>query len=210
MYVPPHFEEARSEQLQALIRAHPLGALVVQGPDGLDANHLPFELDASGDGPGRLLAHVARANPLWRDAKDGAEALVIFRGADAYISPNWYPSKHESHRQVPTWNYQVVHVHGRLRIRDDERFVRGLVARLTRTHEAQTGAPKPWRMSESAPEFIAQMLAAIVGIEIEIVRMTGKWKLGQNRETRDRVSAALALQRLGHDEIAAAMLAAGN
>ena len=210
MYVPPHFEEARSEQLQALIRAHPLGALVVQGPDGLDANHLPFELDASGDGRARLLAHVARANLLWRDAKDGAEALVIFRGADAYISPNWYPSKHESHRQVPTWNYRVVHVHGRLRIRDDERFVRGLVARLTRTHEAQTGAPKPWRMTESTPEFIAKMLAAIVGIEIEIVRMTGKWKLGQNRETRDRVSAALALQRLGHDEIAAAMLAAGN
>jgi transcriptional regulator len=108
---------------------------------------------------------------------------------------------------LPTWNYQVVHVHGRLRIRDDERFVRGLVARLTRAHEAQSGAARPWRMTDSTPEFIDQMLAAIVGIEIEIERMVGKWKLGQNREMRDRVGAAEALQRLGHEDIAAAMLA---
>jgi transcriptional regulator len=208
MYVPRHFEETRPEQLHALIRAHQLGALVVNGPDGLDANHLPFELDARAGAQGHLLAHVARANPVWQLAKDGTEALVMFRGPHAYISPNWYPSKHESHRQVPTWNYQVVHVHGRVRIRDDERFVRGLVARLTRTHEAQAGASRPWRMTDSAPEFIDQLLAAIVGIEIEIERIVGKWKLGQNREARDRVGAAEALQRLGHDDIAAAMLAA--
>jgi transcriptional regulator len=210
MYMPKPFEETRVEQLHALIRAHPLGALVVDGPDGLDANHVPFELDASAGTHGRLLAHVARANPLWQEAKDGSEALVIFRGPHAYISPNWYPSKHESHRQVPTWNYQVVHVHGRIRIRDDERFVRGLVARLTRVQEAQTGAARPWRMTDSPAEFIDGMLAAIVGIEIEIERIVGKWKLGQNREARDRVNAAETLQRLGHDEIAAAMLAAGK
>jgi transcriptional regulator len=210
MYMPKPFEETRVEQLHALIRAHPLGALVVDGPDGLDANHVPFELDASAGTHGRLLAHVARANPLWQEAKDGSEALVIFRGPHAYISPNWYPSKHESHRQVPTWNYQVVHVHGRIRIRDDERFVRGLVARLTHVQEAQTGAARPWRMTDSPAEFIDGMLAAIVGIEIEIERIVGKWKLGQNREARDRVNAAETLQRLGHDEIAAAMLAAGT
>ena len=117
-------------------------------------------------------------------------ALVVFRGAHAYVSPNWYPSKHELHRQVPTWNYRVVHVHGRVRIRDDERFVRGVVARLTRRHEARTGAAKPWTMSDSAEDYIDQMLAAIVGIEIEITRMVGKWRLGQNREERDRRGAA--------------------
>jgi transcriptional regulator len=207
MYIPEHFAETRNEQLHALIHAHPLGALVIAGPHGLDANHVPFELDLNAGAHGHLLAHVARANPLWLEAKDGAEALVIFPGPHGYISPNWYPSKHETHRQVPTWNYQVVHVHGRLRIRDDERFVRGLVARLTRAHEAQSGAARPWRMTDSTPEFIDQMLAAIVGIEIEIERMVGKWKLGQNREMRDRVGAAEALQRLGHEDIAAAMLA---
>ena len=109
--------------------------------------------------------------------------MVIFRGNESYISPNWYPSKHEMHRQVPTWNYEVVHVHGRLTVQDDERFVRGVVARLTREHESSE--PKPWRMGDSAPEYIDAMLRAIVGIEVAITRMDGKAKLSQNREERD-------------------------
>lgn len=206
MYLPQHFEETRREELHRIVADFPLGALVLNGPQGLDANHVPFLLDA-GTGPhGRLLAHVARANPLWRESKDGDEALVIFRAASAYISPNWYPSKHETHRQVPTWNYQAVHVHGRLRIRDDERFVRGVVARLTRTHEARAGEARPWRMTDSAPEYIDQMLRAVVGIEIEIERMVGKWKLSQNKETRDRVNAAEALRDRGDALTSGAML----
>jgi transcriptional regulator len=149
---------------------------------------------------------VARANPLWKEARDGDAALVIFRAADAYISPNWYPSKHDFHRQVPTWNYRVVHVHGKLYIRDDERFVRGVVARLTRTHEAQTGSPRPWKMTDSSPEYIDQMLSAIVGIEIEVGRMVGKWKLSQNKEERDRVNAAEELRKRGEQVISGAML----
>lgn len=206
MYLPEHFEQARDEELLRTIAAHPLGALVVHGPDGLDANHVPFLIDEAGGTPRKLLAHVARANPLWKEAKDGDEALVIFRADDAYVSPNWYPSKHEAHRQVPTWNYRVVHVHGKLYIRDDERFVRGVVARLTRTHEAQTGSPRPWKMTDSSPEYIAQMVANIVGIEVEVTRMVGKWKLSQNKEERDRVGAAEALRERGQDGIAAAML----
>ena len=136
MYLPRHFEETRIEELQRIITEFPLGALVINGPNGLDANHLPFELVPNADGYGQLLAHVARANPVWKEVKNGEEALVIFGGANAYISPNWYPSKHEFHRQVPTWNYRVVHVHGKVKIHDDERFVRSVVARLTRTHEA--------------------------------------------------------------------------
>lgn len=205
MYLPSHFEEARDEELLRTIAAYPLGALVVDGPNGLDANHVPFLIDEASGGR-KLLAHVARANPLWKEAKDGDEVLIIFRADDAYISPNWYPSKHEFHRQVPTWNYRVVHVHGRLFIRDNEKFVRGLVARLTRTHEGQTGSPKPWKMSDSSPEFIDQMLSNIVGIEIEIAKMVGKWKLSQNREERDRVNAAYELRERGDQAISEAML----
>ncbi len=205
MYLPDHFEEARSEELLRTIAAWPQGALVVNGPDGLDANHLPFLIDEASGGQ-KLIAHVARSNALWEEATDGQEALVIFRAGDAYISPNWYPSKHESHRQVPTWNYRVVHVHGRLHVRDDERFVRGVVARLTRTHEERAGSPKPWKMTDSSPEFIDQMLTNIVGIEIEITKMVGKWKLSQNKEERDQVGAADELQKRGEHEIGDAMM----
>jgi transcriptional regulator len=197
MYLPPHFEETRTEELHRVIKEFPLGVLVLNGPHGLDANHLPFELNPNAGERGQLLAHVARANPLWTEARAGDDALVIFRAANAYISPNWYPSKHELHRQVPTWNYQAVHVHGKVTIRDDERFVRGLVARLTRVNEARAGSEKPWRMTDSSKEYIDAMLAAIVGIEIDITRMVGKWKLGQNREERDRISAAEELRKRG-------------
>ncbi|MGP3789172.1 FMN-binding negative transcriptional regulator [Pseudomonas sp. B392_1p] len=206
MYVPAHFAENRTEALHQLIRDYSLGALVVLGPEGLDANHLPFEL-APAQGPqGTLIAHVARANPLWQDIADGSEVLVIFRAEQAYVSPNWYPSKHELHRQVPTWNYRVVHAHGRLRIRDDEKFVRGVVGRLTRTHEAQAEPLRPWKMSDSSRDHIDQMLAAIVGIEIEITRLTGKSKISQNREERDSRGAAENLRERGQEALAAHML----
>ncbi|MEF8720164.1 MAG: FMN-binding negative transcriptional regulator [Candidatus Accumulibacter necessarius] len=210
MYLPQHFEETRAEELHRVIREYPLGVLVVNGPRGLDANHLPFALRPDDGERGHLLAHVARANPLWQEATDGDEALVIFRAANAYISPNWYPSKHEFHRQVPTWNYQAVHVHGRIRIRDDERFVRGVVARLTRVNEARTGSDKPWKMTDSSREYIDQMLSAIVGIEIEITQLVGKWKLSQNREERDRINAAEELRQRGEHPTSAAMLAASG
>lgn len=202
MYVPAHFEETRPDELHRLIREYPLGILVTGHAGTLDANHLPFELELSTDGPPLLRAHVARSNPVWREA-DGEEVLVIFRGEHAYVSPNWYPSKHEAHRQVPTWNYQVVHVRGRLRVMDDERFVRGVVGRLTRTHEA--GEQRPWKMSDSTPEFISGMLANIVGIELEITEIVGKSKLSQNKEDRDRLGAAEQLAQRGAGELAEAM-----
>jgi transcriptional regulator len=205
MYVPPHFDEPRTEVLHDLIRQHPFGTLVTHGPHGLDANHIPFELLPDQGALGTLTAHVARANPVWRELADGAEVLVIFRAGDAYISPNWYPSKHEFHKQVPTWNYRVAHAHGRIVIRDDERYVRGVVARLTRTHEASQ--PAPWKMGDSAPAFIDTLLKAIVGLEIEITRLTGKFKLSQNKEVRDLRSAGEALKARGEQAIGDAMLA---
>jgi transcriptional regulator len=217
MYMPAHFEENRPEVLHRLIAEHPFGTLITNGPNGLDANHLPFEAELvpgggeSDTAPGRthgapagdefqavLRAHVARANPLWQEAAAYPEALVIFQGPAAYISPNWYPSKHEAHRQVPTYNYMVVHAHGRIVVRDDEPFVRGLVARLTRKMEA--GEPAPWKMGDAPADYIAQMLGAIVGLEIEVTRLVGKWKLGQNKTAADRRGAAETLLARPSDE----------
>jgi transcriptional regulator len=207
MYIPPHFAVTQPEQLHRIVRAHPLGVLVTSGPEGLDAEHIPFEFDPASGPLGTLSAHVARANTLWQRCPSGTPVMVIFRGAEAYISPNWYPSKHETHRQVPTWNYEVVHAHGTLTVHDDERFVRGLVARLTRHHEA--AEPKPWKMGDSAPEFIDSMLRNIVGIEVAITSLTGKAKLGQNKEARDRLGAAETLAARGRGELADSMRQAG-
>ncbi|HTH95397.1 MAG TPA: FMN-binding negative transcriptional regulator [Rhodocyclaceae bacterium] len=205
MYLPHHFAETRPEELHRIMTEYPLGMLVVNGPHGLDANHLPFLFEPTTGTQGHLIAHVARANPLWTDIKTGDDVLVVFRGAEAYISPNWYPSKHEAHRQVPTWNYQVVHVHGKIVIHDDERFVRSVVARLTRLHEADANPEAPWRMGDAPDDFITERLAAIVGIEIEITRIEGKSKLNQNRETRDRLGAIEALEQRGDTELSSAM-----
>jgi transcriptional regulator len=203
MYLPTHFAETRPTELHRLLRDHPFGALVVHGPQGLDANHLPFEYDPQAGSQGRLKAHVARANPLWREVASGSEVLVIFRGPHGYISPNWYPAKQENHRAVPTWNYEVVHAHGILEIRDDEKFVRGVVARLTRTHEA--AEPRPWKVGDAPQDYIDAMVAAIVGLEIEVTKLVGKFKLGQNREPRDIGGAAAALKTRGQDALSAAM-----
>jgi transcriptional regulator len=204
MYLPAAFQEQRPEALHALMQAHPLGTLVTRGPDGLDANHIPFELDATVGPHGLLRAPVARANPVWQQAGD-TEVLVVFQAADGYISPNWYPSKPEHHRHVPTWNYAVVHAHGVLRVRDDERFLRGLVARLTREHEARSQQEKPWKMGDAPADYIDGLLKVIVGLEIQITRLVGKYKLGQNREERDRLGAAAGLGALGNNDLAQAM-----
>lgn len=209
MYLPPQFAETRLDELHRIIREHPLGALVSQGPEGLDANHLPWLLDPEAGDPaagGVLLAHVARANPLWRELSEGAPVLVLFGGPQAYISPNWYPGKQETHRRVPTWNYEVVHAHGRLYVHDDEKFLRGLLARLTRQHEASQ--PRPWKMGEAPPDYLAEQLRHIVGIELRITRLVGKRKLNQHHAAPDREGAIAGLQAQGQHALARAMQAA--
>lgn len=210
MYLPPHFAEPNVEELQRIVRENPLGLLVTHGAAGLDANHLPFLLDAGegeGDG-GVLLAHVARANPVWREGASGSEVLVVFRGVQGYVSPNWYPGKHETHRRVPTWNYEVVHAHGRLQVRDDEKFVRGVVARLTREHEVRQ--PQPWKMGDAPADYLAEQLRHIVGLEIRIRRLEGKRKLSQHHEARDREGAIRGLEAQGNPGLAQAMKNTGS
>lgn len=198
MYVPAHFEENRREVLDALIAAQPFGTIVTHGPNGLDANHLPFEFEPARGPFGTLRAHVARANPLWQEVAASPESLVIFQGPSAYISPTWYPSKAETHRAVPTWNYIVVHAHGRIVVHDDENYVRGVVARLTRKMEA--GESAPWKMGDAPADYITQMLGAIVGLEIEVTKLVGKWKLNQNRTEADIRGAAGTLAARETDE----------
>lgn len=206
MYVPAHFEVPNSDALHELIESHPLGVLITHGAGGLDANHIPFDLDRTKGEYGTLHCHVARNNPVWQDVATGDEVLVVFRSADAYVSPNWYPSKHEFHKQVPTWNYLVAHARGRITVRDDERYVRRNVARLTHTHESSQ--PVPWKMGDSPRDFIDSMVKAIVALEIEVTQLVGKFKLSQNKEQRDIQGAAAALISQGEGEVGQAMLAA--
>lgn len=203
MYLPQQFAEPRIEELHRIVQENALGMLVTSTATGLEANHLPFLLDAEQGVQGTLLAHVARANPIWREVANGDPVLVVFRGAQGYISPNWYPSKRETHRRVPTWNYEIVHAHGTIHVHDDEKFVRGVVARLTRQHEADL--PQPWKMSDAPADYLAETLTHIVGLEVRVTRLEGKRKLNQHHEARDREGAIQGLQTRGNHELAQAM-----
>lgn len=193
MYTPATFREERLDVLHDLVQAHPLGALVRHGDDGLCADHLPFEIAAPTlDAPfGILRAHVARANPLWRAAGGSDDCMVIFQGPHAYITPAWYAEKQRSGKEVPTFNYAVVHAHGPLRAIDDAAWLMDLLERLTARHEADQAAP--WQVSDAPADYIDKLLKAIVGIEIPLTRITGKWKLGQNRSMQDQASMAHGL-----------------
>ena len=203
MYIPEHFAERDQEQLHRIIRDNPLGILVTTGETGMDADHIPFELEAGHGEFGLLTAHVARANPVLQRCVDGTPVMVIFRGADAYISPNWFESKHETHRQVPTWNYEVVHVHGVMRVMPEQKLLRRTLALLTRHHES--GESKPWKMGDAPREYLDEMVSRVVGIEIEPQRVECKRKLNQNKETRDRLSVISHLRERGDEALAAAM-----
>lgn len=201
MYVPKHFAETRVETLHELMRAHPLAALVTLTPDGLDANHIPFELDPEPAPFGTLRGHIARANPLWRDASREVGALAIFQGPGTYISPSWYPTKQETGKVVPTWNYAIVHAHGPLRVIEDRHWLRELVERLTNRHEA--GRRDPWKVTDAPADFIDQQLGAIIGLELPIARLVGKWKTSQNRPARDQDGVVAGLLQEGHESAAA-------
>lgn len=206
MYIPSHFAENRPQVLLDIITNYPLGTLVTNGDNGLEANHLPFEIEADNGQHGVLLAHVAKANPIWREITSNDEVLVIFKGADAYVSPNWYPSKHETHRQVPTWNYQAVHVYGKVRLIEDANHLRTMLTRLTHTHEHKVQPESPWHMSDAPADYIDAMLKAIVGIEISITKIIGKSKLSQNKNAQDKTNLATELKHQGHTAIAEAIL----
>ncbi|GJE16125.1 FMN-binding negative transcriptional regulator [Methylobacterium marchantiae] len=193
MYEPPHFRTDDIETQAALIRACPLGLLVSAGANGLMANPIPFLLDTEEGGQGTLRAHLARANPQWRDLDGLPECLVVFQGPDRYVTPSWYATKRETGKVVPTWNYATVQVRGRPRVIEDEAWLRRQIDDLTRMREA--GRDAPWAVSDAPPAFTAAQIRGIVGIEIPIAKLSGKWKVSQNRSEADRAGVAAGLRR---------------
>ena len=191
MYLPKHFAETDIGVMHGLMRTHPFATLVTQGPDGLDANHIPLQLDAGAGPNGTLRGHVARANPLATDATVNRKILVIFKGPDSYISPSGYATKAEHGKVVPTWNYVAVHAHGELRLVDDRDWLLNQLDALTAEHEA--GLAHPWSVDDAPADYIGKMLGAVVGIEITIDRLVGKWKVSQNQPAANQASLIAAL-----------------
>jgi transcriptional regulator len=193
MYIPEHFEEKNVKAMQNVIEKLAFGTLVTESNAGIEANHIPFELDANRGEFGVLICHVARNNSVWRSVENAAhDSLSVFQGPSAYISPNLYPSKQETHKVVPTYNYVVVHVYGPIIVHDDEKWVRAAVGRLTQKFESSR--PDAWKMSDAPQNFLKDIMQNIVGLEIPITRLEGKWKLSQNRSEADQrnVIATLA------------------
>lgn len=197
MYLPSHFAEPRLEVLHEALRGAGLVTLVTAGPDGLDASHLPMLLEAEPGPLGRLVGHAARANPVWRATPEGAAALAIVLGPDAYVTPAWYPSKAETGKVVPTWNYLALHAHGALRFFHDRARLLDVVTRLTDRQEA--GRPHPWKVADAPAEYVDGLLQAIVGVELTLTRLEGKWKASQNRSEADRRGVADGLDGEGHE-----------
>ncbi len=195
MYFPHHFAESRPEILGAFIRQHPFATLVSLGGDGLVGSHLPMLWDSEPAPFGTLTGHIARPNPQATGAQANVEALAVFLGPQAYISPNWYPSKREHGKVVPTWNYIAVHAYGPLKLIDDAEWLRRLVTRLTNLHESFSAVP--WKVTDAPPAFVDQMLKGIVGIELALTRLEGKWKLSQNRPATDRTGTVAGLEARG-------------
>ena len=195
MYSPSQFEETRVETLHALIRAHPFGTLITLGRQGLEANHIPFEVHPDPAPFGTLHAHVARANPVWRDFAADVDTLVVFQGPSAYITPSWYATKRETGKVVPTYNYAVVHAYGSMRAIEDRPWLRALVGRLTDRFEASRA--QPWHVADAPADYVDNLLGAIVGLVIPLTRLVGKWKMRQNRPAADHPGIVEGLREAG-------------
>lgn len=184
MYLPKHFAEKRPEVLHGFIRSSPFGTLITMTAHGLEASHIPFVFKPDPAPFGTLQGHLARANSQWKVSTPDVEALVIFNGPDAYITPSWYPTKRDTGKAVPTWNYVVVHAYGKLQVIEDEDWLKTHVEELTNQHEQ--GRDEPWKVSDAPADYTARLLKGFVGVQIELTRLEGKWKLGQNRSEADR------------------------
>ena len=204
MYQPPHFREDRVEVQHDLIRAHPLGLLITAGPSGLIANPVPFLIDSDASTHGTLRVHLARGNPQWHELRAVDQCLVVFQGPQEYVTPSWYATKHETGKVVPTWNYVTVHAWGRPQIIEDAAWLRRQLDDLTLLKEGRR--PQPWAVGDAPESFVAAQMKGIVGVEIPIDRIEGKWKLSQNRPEKDRAGVVIGLCEGG--ESAANMSAA--
>lgn len=197
MLIPASFAESRIDEMHRLMRASPLATMVIAGSGGLEAHHLPTHLDTTRGPYGVLQCHVARANSLWRESGEGIDALAIFHGPDAYITPSWYATKRDGGKVVPTWNYVTVHAYGRLRAIDEPQWLRAHLEQLVTDNESREALP--WKIADAPPEYIETMLRGIVGIEFEIVKLEGEWKVSQNHPEANRSGVVDGLRRRGGD-----------
>jgi len=195
MYIPKQFAEPRVDVLHRLIRANPLATLVTLSSDGLEANHIPLHLSPDPGPLGTLRGHVARANPVWSDFASDVESLAIFHGRNAYITPSWYPTKQETGKVVPTWNYVVAHAYGKLRVIDDPVWLRSHLDALTAHNEASFASP--WHIGDAPADYIDRLLGAIVGIEIVVARLVGKRKASQNQPAENQAGVLRGLRAIG-------------
>ena len=195
MYQPPAFREDRIEVQHQLIRTHPLGLLITAGPGGLLANLFPFLLDSDGSDQGTLRLHLARANPQWRELETVEECLVVFQGPQDYVTPSWYATKRETGKVVPTWNYATVHAWGRPRVVDDDAWLRRQIEDLTASRENLRATP--WQVDDAPADFVAAQMRGIVGVEIAVTRIEGKWKMSQNRPEADRAGVIAGFREAG-------------
>ena len=194
MYAVQHFAQEEVSVMRAYLVEHPFAALVVNTIDGPSVDHIPLEFDATSGSDGRLVGHIARSNPLWREFGSGP-GLAVFSAHHGYVSPDWYVSRASDPRVVPTWNYAAVHVSGTLRFFHDADRIKELLVRLTDRFES--ARPRPWRMSDAPAEFVERLVGGVVGVELQIDRMEGKWKLSQNRPREDRDGVMAGLRREG-------------
>lgn len=210
MYLPAHFNETRPDVMRALMRSRPLSTLVTQCESGLVANHVPVQTLDEPAPLGCIRGHIARANPLWREYRDGTQALAIFQGPQVYVSPSFYPSKAQTGEVVPTWNYAVVHASGTLRFIQDTAWLRDFVSGLTAAHEQARATP--WKIDDAPAPYIDKMLSLIVGFEFAITALSGKWKVSQNRTQADQRGVVSSLQSAAdaNSQEIAALLAALN
>jgi transcriptional regulator len=197
MYQPLLHRQEQLEAQHALIRSHPLGLLISHGAEGLEANAMPFLIDSAASKFGTLQAHMARANGQWRALSEAEDVLVVFQGADHYITPSWYATKQETGKVVPTWNYVMVQARGRPRVIEDAAWLRRQIEALTRKQESPR--PAPWAVGDAPEAFIDAQVRAIVGVEIEIVEISGKWKVSQNRPAADRAGVVAGLEAMGDE-----------
>ncbi|WP_445368782.1 FMN-binding negative transcriptional regulator [Methylomonas sp. BW4-1] len=201
MYIPKHFDEPRIEVMQTLMRDYPLATLVTLSADGLNANHIPLHwVEAGETAYGSLHGHIARSNPLWTDYDPKTEVLAVFQSENAYISPSWYASKPQTGKVVPTWNYVAVHAYGKLKIIDDPAWIRRQLE--TMTDEFEADFPEPWSVADAPADFTERLLTQIVGIEISVTRLQGKWKVSQNQPPENQNSLIEALRKSGQTAMA--------
>jgi transcriptional regulator len=200
MYIPNQFAQPDIAVLHELVRNHPLATLITLGENGVEANHIPLHLTLTSETQGVLRGHVARANPMWQNYAADKESLAIFHGANSYISPSWYATKQETSKVVPTWNYAVVHVYGNLKVIDDAAWIRSQLEALTHANEAAFA--HPWAVSDAPEDFTEKLIEAIVGIELVITRLTGKWKVSQNQPLQNQNSLMTELNANGQSAMA--------